>query len=78
MESLSFYSLNCRGLNSTEKRTKLFTWFTDINADIILFKRHILLKNTKITTMLDGLGNTFIIFQIHNTAGEHPYYFENN
>ena len=38
MESLSFYSLNCRGLNSTEKRTKLFTWFTDINADIILLQ----------------------------------------
>ena len=33
MESLSFYSLNCRGLNSTEKEQ-----ITDINADIILLQ----------------------------------------
>ena len=45
---------------------------------LFYYRRLILLKNTKITTMLDGLGNTFIIFTfiIHNIAGEHPYYFE--
>ena len=38
MGSLSFCTLYCRGLNSTEKIFKLFTWVSDINADIILLQ----------------------------------------
>ena len=69
MESLSIYSLNCRGLNSTERRTKLFTWFADINADIILLQESHFIEKYKNNTMLDGLENTFIIFRFTTLQG---------
>lgn len=31
-------SINCRGLNSLEKRTELYTWLSDIDADMILLR----------------------------------------
>ena len=34
MEKLQIYSLNFKGLNTYEKRVKLFTWLNDINADV--------------------------------------------
>ena len=49
MSNLSIRSVNCRGLNSYEKRVKLFTWLNDINADIILIqKTHFIEKNEHI------------------------------
>ena len=46
MEKLQIYSLNCRGLNTYEKRVKLFTWLNDINADVIFLQEtHFIEKN---------------------------------
>ena len=35
MEKLEFISVNTRGLNCIEKRTKFYDWFRDIKIDII-------------------------------------------
>ena len=46
MEKLQIYSLNCRGLNTYQKRVKLFTWLIDINADVIFLQEtHFIEKN---------------------------------
>jgi exonuclease III len=47
MNKLQFISINCRGLNTTEKRTKLYTWLSDCNFDIVLLQEtHYIDKNT--------------------------------
>ena len=46
MEKLNCISVNMRGLNSTEKRTKLYDWLNDSNIDIALLQEtHYIEKN---------------------------------
>ena len=46
MSRLKIISVNCRGLNSTEKRTKFYTWINDITCDVIFIQEtHYIEKN---------------------------------
>ena len=46
MEKLEFISVNTRGLNCIEKRTKFYDWFRDIKIDIIFLQEtHFIEKN---------------------------------
>ena len=46
MESLQVFSLNVRGINTYEKKVKLFSWLNDVNVDIILLQEtHFIEKN---------------------------------
>ena len=46
MESLSIKSLNCRGLNTDEKRLKVYTWLNDSQDDIIFLQEtHFIQEN---------------------------------
>ena len=38
MQKLSCISVNVRGLNSDEKRIKIYEWLKDINIDIIFLQ----------------------------------------
>ena len=46
MEKLEIISVNVRGLNCVEKRTKLYDWLRDIKVDIIFLQEtHYIEKN---------------------------------
>ena len=46
MEKLEIISVNARGLNSIEKRTKLYDWLRDIKEDIVFLQEtHYVEKN---------------------------------
>ena len=46
MDKLQFISVNARGLNTNEKRIKLYDWLRDSNIDIaILQETHYVEKN---------------------------------
>ena len=46
MEKLEFISVNVRGLNTPEKRRKIYSWLSDSNVDIILVQEtHFIGKN---------------------------------
>lgn len=38
MDKLNCLSVNCRGLNTAEKRLKFYTWINDSNFDIIFIQ----------------------------------------
>ena len=46
MEKLEVISVNAKGLNSIEKRTKLYDWLRDIKVDIVFLQEtHYVKKN---------------------------------
>ena len=46
MEKLEFISINVSGLNTPEKRGKIYSWLSDCNEDIILVQEtHFIEKN---------------------------------
>ena len=46
MDKLDVISVNVRGLNTFEKRVKIFDWLCDIKADIVFLKEtHFIQKN---------------------------------
>lgn len=61
MEFLNISSLNCRGLKSLEKRTKLYTWLNDIDADIILLQETHFIEKHEFKYNTRWFGNS-----IHN------------
>ena len=44
MEKLKIISVNARGLNSIEKRTKLYDWLRYIKVDIVFLTRDTLCR----------------------------------
>lgn len=59
---LEIISVNVRGLNSDEKRVRLYTWINDIKADVIFFyKKHTILKKIYLNMTQDGPVNQSIV-----------------
>ena len=58
---LEIISVNVRGLNSDEKRVRLYTWINDIKADVIFYKKHTILKKIYLNMTQDGPVNQSIV-----------------
>lgn len=46
MDKLEFNSVNVRGLNTPEKRKKIYSWLKECNTEIILLQETFYYKNT--------------------------------
>ena len=64
MNDLCVVSLNARGMNSFEKRQKIYDWFRDSNVHIALIKKHIILKRMNLNIIVVGMVKYFMLFQI--------------
>jgi exonuclease III len=60
--TLSFYSLNARGLNTYKKRVILFDWLNDTNIDIICLQKTHFIENQKYFCDSRWFGKKFHCF----------------
>ena len=74
MDNVSDVSLNARGMNSFEKRQKIYDWLRDSNVHIALIKKHIILKRMNLNILVVGLVKYFMLFQIPPMHGVSQYY----
>ena len=60
MGKLNLLSANVRGLNTDEKRRKIYSWLHESKIDIAFLQETHFIQNSKQNTILVGKGNQFI------------------
>ena len=59
MEKLEFILVNVRGLNTPEKRRKIYSWLSDSNVDIILVQETHFIEKNELQYNLNWKGKAF-------------------
>ena len=59
MEKLEFISINVRGLNTPEKRGKIYSWLSDCNVGIILVQETHFIGKNELQYNLNWKGEAF-------------------
>lgn len=68
MEKLQILSVNVRGLNSDEKRQKLYEWLKLSQCDVILLQETHFIEKMSLNIIPDGMGKFFIHLAIPHTV----------
>lgn len=77
MNELNILSVNVRGLNSSEKRYKIYTWIKEKKEDVAFLQKN-LFKSLKTNITFIGMEHPCMHFQILSLVEGSLFFFGKN
>lgn len=74
MDKFEILTVNARGLNLDEKRTKLYAWLNDIQTDIIFVQETHFIEIEVLKYDARWLGKSYHCLSIQNLEGVYQFF----